>query len=284
MTRFYNICGISISVEMDEALWSPWERTMSAFRVEAGPVEHRYQFEKTDQLDPPEGELVGWADNAGIYVSGSRQLRYIGATPTKWSAAYIRAMHLGNEHHIQVLASQFPDQIGIKTVLTSLALEHLLAEKGMILLHCSCIEYRGKAILFTAPSETGKSTQAELWKTLRGARIINGDRAAVGIKEGTATVYGIPFAGSSSYCLNESWPVAAIVSLGQSGITRASQLRGAAAFSRVWEGCTVNTWDGEDMARASGCVMELVSRIPVIRLECTPDETAIEALEAMQCV
>ena len=44
-----------------------------------------------------------------------------------------------------------------------MGLEHLLATQRAVILHSAYIDYKGKAILFSAPSGTGKSTQAELW-------------------------------------------------------------------------------------------------------------------------
>ena len=46
-----------------------------------------------------------------------------------------------------------------------LALERRLVKKNSMILHCAYVEYQGEAILFSAPSETGKTTQANLWKS-----------------------------------------------------------------------------------------------------------------------
>ena len=51
------------------------------------------------------------------------------------------------------------------------------------------------------------------------------------------------------------------------------------AFRRVWEGCTVNTWEREDVEKATRTVSEVVSRVPVYHLLCTPDVRAAEVLK-----
>lgn len=135
------------------------------------------------------------------------------------------------------------------------------------------------AILFTAPSGTGKSTQAELWKKYRNAEIINGDRAAVCVKEGKLTAEGIPFSGSSSYCSNRSVPLSAIVYLSQASETTIQILRGAEAFFKLWEGISVNSWVKEDVEHVSNVVQKVAEEIPVYHLSCTPDETAVTVLE-----
>ena len=57
----------------------------------------------------------------------------------------------------------------------------LLKHQGFMI-HASAVEKEGKAYLFSAPSGTGKSTHAQLWRqTFKGEpiRIINDDKPAV---------------------------------------------------------------------------------------------------------
>lgn len=198
-----------------------------------------------------------------------------------WQSAHLRALHRGSDHTVQLLHAQFPQGVGARTVLSCLALEHLLAPLDGLLLHASFICHEGKAILFTAPSGTGKSTQAELWRSHRGARILNGDRVCIRMEGGTPYACGIPFAGSSGICKQAKLPIAAIVCLSQAPQTTIRSLGGFEAFRRVWEGCSVNTWDREDIAHVSDTVMRVLQSVPVFHLACTPDETAITALEQM---
>ncbi len=39
-----------------------------------------------------------------------------------------------------------------------------IIDKGGFFLHCSCLKYKDEAIIFTAPSGTGKSTHSALWR------------------------------------------------------------------------------------------------------------------------
>jgi hypothetical protein len=180
---------------------------------------------------------------------------------------------------VQILKSHHLQKLSSRTILNSMALEHLIARNHGFVFHCSYIDWNGEAILFTAPSETGKSTQADLWHQYRGAEIINGDRAAIRLAEGKLLAEGIPFAGSSQYCKNRSLPIKAIVYLGQAPKTTIRKLRGYEAFSKIWEGVSVNTWDREDLERVSAVVQKVASEIPVYHMPCTPDESAVIALE-----
>ena len=133
-------------------------------------------------------------------------------------------------------ASAFLMCVGGKTVLNSLAVEHLGAQNGGIVLHSSFVEYNKKGILFTAPSDTGKSTRTNLWHKHRGAGIINGDRSAICATEGGIVSYGTPFAGSSNICLKKILPLAAVVCLKQAPQNHIRRLVGArrsAAFGKA---------------------------------------------------
>ena len=255
------------------------ERRLAAFRVEQVTDPHYFRFQLVEELKNPSGTEISIQPNFRVYQDKDWTVRYIGAVQQSVENAYIRAAHNGKQHEVQLKAAQFTGRIGTQTVLNSMAAEHLVARNHGVILHASCIAWQDRAILFTAPSGTGKSTQADLWKDLRGAKIINGDRVALRLVDGTIRAEGIPFAGSSKYCENRSLPLAAVVYLGQAPATTIRRMKGAEAFMRIWEGCSVNTWDREDVQLISDLVTELVQIIPIYHLSCTPDETAVVALE-----
>lgn len=76
-----------------------------------------------------------------------------------------------------------------------------------ILLHGSFVEYNGNGIVFTGYSGIGKTTQAQLWKKHLGADIINGDKVFIRDFDDGVYAYGLPWKGSSPYCLNKKAPL-----------------------------------------------------------------------------
>lgn len=279
MERRYRFAGVELAVSMPEELFYEEERNLKPFAVAETADPHRFEFTLVETLDPPTGEPLVSEPGFRIYSNGEERIRYIGMVKDSWAKAYIRASHRGKEHHVQVKTDAVIDRIGTKTVLNSIEVERLVTRAGGFILHCAYIDWNGKAILFTAPSETGKSTQAELWKKYRGAEIINGDRAAVRMVDGTPMAEGIPFAGSSAYCENRSLPIAAVVYLGKAPRTTIRRMRGFEAFARIWEGVSVCAWDRTDVELASAAVKGLVESVPVYHLPCTPDESAVITLE-----
>lgn len=272
--KHYRFAGLDFTVEMPEDVAYLEERNLTEFRAEPGLEPHRFVCNYVDDLPEPTGTKIIQQPNFTLYEIPQGHVRYIGG-----SNSSIRAEHRGKHHTVQVKKNPYNSRIGVKTALESMEVEHLLAQNHGFIFHCSYIARDGEAILFTAPSETGKSTQAELWKDLRGAEIINGDRAAIRLADGQLLAEGIPFAGSSEYCKNRSLPIRAIVYLGQAPKTTIRKMRGYEAFSKIWEGVSVNTWDKEDMEIVSAVVQKVAAEIPVYHMPCTPDESAVIALE-----
>lgn len=272
--RFYRFAGLEFQVEMAADIVYQDERHLAPFAVDDASAPHRFSFEFVEKLPEPEGREIARQPNYTLYALNGSQVRYIGGRDP-----YLRAEHRDREHHVLALKNRYSGTIGVKTVLECLGVEHLIARNHGFIFHCSYIDHNGKAILFTAPSETGKSTQADLWNQHRGAEIINGDRAAVRLADGRILAEAIPFSGSSRHCKNRSLPIEAIVYLGQAPVTSIRKLRGYEAFARIWEGVSVNTWDKTDMEQVSAVVQKIATQIPVFHLPCTPDESAVTALE-----
>lgn len=214
-----------------------------------------------------------------VYRDGAAVVSFVGSVGNTPDNAYIWVRREGNDTEIRVKRDAIPDRITPKTLLQGLEAECLIVQNHGFLFHCSYIEHEGGAILFTAPSGVGKSTQAELWRQYRGARVINGDRAAVRLGQQGFEAWGVPFSGSSGISHRSCLPVRAIVYLSQAPQTTIRPLRGVQAFRKLWEGCSLHTWDREDVAVCSETVMKAAQQVPVFHLACTPDESAVLALE-----
>ncbi|MEG0766748.1 MAG: hypothetical protein RR482_03440, partial [Clostridia bacterium] len=90
-------------------------------------------------------------------------------------------MNLGDWTHATIYMPA--DWLDYDAYGNAFALEKMLLPFHGMLLHCALIQYEGKGIAFTAPSQTGKSTQANLWHAHKGAEILNGDRAILRVME-----------------------------------------------------------------------------------------------------
>ena len=279
MERYYHIAGINICIKGNADDFCQNDYRLSAFRGERKRPCYNYKFSIVENLTDNRGECIFCGPARRVFRDGTKKIHYIGSVQEGLENAYIRCEFDDTEVSIQVKRESLPDRITNKLVLNSMNIEGLALKNRAFVLHASFIDVNGQAILFTAPSGTGKSTQAELWKRFRNAEIINGDRVAVGVGENNVTAWGIPFAGSSQYCKNAKLPIAAIVCLAQSEKTVIEPLRGIQAFRKILKEITVPVWEEGAMEQISKMMLTVLENVPVYHLACTPDESAVAALE-----
>ena len=158
--------------------------------------------------------------------------------------------------------------------------ERLLIRAGRAVLHAAFVEWQGRGIAFTAPSGTGKSTQAALWEKYAGAETVNGDRMAFGLRAGRLWGFGIPIAGSSQIIRNRALPLGAVVLLEQGPENLVFRESPARALPFLLSQTTVNRWDGAFMDGVMDLLEALLRQLPVFRLRCRPDAGAVSCLRA----
>lgn len=151
---------------------------------------------------------------------------------------------------------------------------------GGLVLHAVVIRWRGKAILISAASGTGKTTHLIIWKQKENIEVINGDRALCGQEDGVWTAYGQPWCGSSGECLNTSAPIGAVVLLERREENSVMRLEPFDAVLGLLPRTFAPPWDGELMDAALGHLDSLAASVPVFRLRCRPDAEAVETLKA----
>ncbi len=151
----------------------------------------------------------------------------------------------------------------------------ILIEKDIVLFHCSSLSVDGKAYLFTAPSGTGKSTHAALWRKVLGEKVtmINDDKPLLKIKD-SITVFGTPFGGKYGIQSNTSGKVAGIVVLKQSKQNKISPLPIKEAFPLLLNQ-TYRIKSPEAMNKILSLVEKLCS-LPVYLLECDISYEAVK--------
>lgn len=144
-----------------------------------------------------------------------------------------------------------------------------------ILMHASCVDIGGEGVIFTGFSGVGKTTQAILWRDYLGAEIINGDKMFVREINGEFYGCGLPWKGSSPYCLNKKTKLRGIVILRQAKENKLSRL-GAEAFELFLPHLFMPHWDEKCLGNALDTVGKLLENVPVYLLECRPDEEAVK--------
>lgn len=151
-----------------------------------------------------------------------------------------------------------------------------LSEYNGFFLHCSCLEYKKGAYVFTAKSGTGKSTHTRLWREVLGDEVtmINDDKPIVRFIDGTFFIYGTPWNGKHSISNNIKAPIKAIYYLHQAKENRVERCDAVSSISKILSQ-TVIPDDKEVLLNLLDMLEKLVSDIPVFDLYCNISHEAV---------
>ena len=201
----------------------------------------------------------------------------VGYSGEKMQNGFSNANRSGSSVRIE-FAESYRGKISAKNALEESGIFRMLAKRGGVVLHSSYVlTKQGEALLFSAPSGTGKSTQAELWRKFAGAKVINGDRALIKAQNGV-TANGIFFSGTSGICENVTAPIRAIVLLRQSFANELKKVSGKEAFMRLLPQCSYYPKEEENLKLVTGILAEIISAVPIYDFGCVPEKSAVTAL------
>lgn len=236
-----------------------------------------------DQIPNNEGQEV-FRDISGarVQIEDGLEVRYFDDYFTRTTfAKLIETKEMLAEHRKELLLYKpFVENIGIddRRLLNTIAFEKDLARQHKVILHSSFIETDCGAILFTAPCQTGKSTQAELWRKYKAAKVHNGDRTCIWKEEDVWYAGGIPWCGTSGIMHNVKVTLKAIVVLSQGPENVIRRLKVRELIPNVIKQTTINSWDPEMLSIARNLWLDLAGDLPVYHLSCLPDQGAVDVL------
>ena len=275
MNEIFSIGDFCFRLDCDDKIVLP--ENFLKFRGGTQP-QFTYRLETAEQFPMPEGRILARRDDLVVAPKGRGECRWIGVKGNPEPYAYYEEND-DRSARILVKLRSYDGFVCDPAFVSLLALERRQMALDALVLHCAYIEYRGQAILFSAPSETGKTTQGNLWEKYRGARTVNGDRGLLQKMEGRWMVRGWPVCGSSEICHNEDMPIRCIVMLSQAPEDSVERLHPARAFSQIYSQITVNRWNRDANLRAMELLETLIADVPVFHLACTMNETAVTTLE-----
>ena len=275
-TYQFSICGLRIRVDSE---YDFNEETNGCLFLNSDPVTDVHVTMKSVQKIPnPEGmpcksnrEYPVWRNHDQI----SRVCWDLFRPDPHFLAEY--DLHNPTEISCSVRQDSWIWATREKYLWNGIQLQYLLLHHRGMIFHASYIGYEGSGIVFTAPSQTGKSTQARLWQQHLSAEILNGDKAGIHLGE-IPTVCGVPFSGTSGICQNVSLPLKAIVVLSQAPENTVRRMKPIEAIQALCPNLFVDQAITEEWHIAMRLLMDLVEQVPVYALACTPDERAVETL------
>lgn len=176
-----------------------------------------------------------------------------------------------------------PSDSFVETIAVHGQIAEALPAYGSVLMHGSCLAVDGAAYLFCAPSGTGKSTHARLWREMLGDRVlmVNDDKPLIRVADGRVLACGTPWNGKHHLSANVSIPLRAICLLERgerNEIERLSYTEGYHVLMRH----LYRPFSATALARSLGLFNEVLSNVELWRLRCTMDaEAARVSYEAL---
>lgn len=251
---------------------------MNKFKTEKETPVYFYHIYVVDEIDVKENQFIISKNDIKICSNDGMEKRYLYIIGDNHPYAVCEEINK-NVSQIQV-HKDYIHMMSYDTMFVSLlSLEKRMNEYHQYILHSAFIVIKNQAILFTAPSGTGKSTQASLWEKYRNARVINGDRSLIAKEDNIYYACGWPICGSSEICLNEKYPIQCLVVLSQGKENKIEGLSKVEATKKLLAEITTNYYNTEFLNNVLDFIDDLISHIQIYHLTCDISENAVKCLE-----
>lgn len=276
--RMYRIAGLCVAIEDVDGI--PETENFRPFRCEAAPADivyHVRPYAAGTRPVPPEDrlELVSQDMVNSLYLADERLFKRVamreGDPRCMWFEQRLGAWGEATIH----IPDDWLDYEGFGN---ALSFEKTLLPFHGLMLHCALIEHEGRGIAFSAPSQTGKSTQAGLWEKHMGARILNGDRAILRCVNGQIYAYGSPYAGSSALFIDACAPLRAIVMLAQAKENTIRPIPEHEALGLFVSQSSLPFFEPRLSEMGMQTLEAIITGVPMYMLSCLPDEGAVRCL------
>ncbi len=172
-----------------------------------------------------------------------------------------------------------PNGYFVETQLAFLLLQgyrYILAHHGQFQMHSAVVVHDGCGIAFCGLPGAGKSTQAHLWEKYLGAEALNLDQPCIFFENNEVYVSGSPWSGKEDCYKNKRVPLKAIFYVVQAPENSVEKLSVAESFSHLYLNNYLVPFNEEMEKKQQNIVINLASKVPVYRLNCTISKEAVE--------
>lgn len=151
-----------------------------------------------------------------------------------------------------------------------------MPHRNRFLMHGTVVAWKEQGFLFTAPSGTGKSTHASLWKKYLGedVRIINGDKPILKVAENGILAYGTPWAGKECWEENTCVKLKGICFLYRGQINQIQKVTAGEALPLLMRQI-YHPMDAETAGKTLELLDRVMREVPLYVLQCDVSEEAV---------
>jgi hypothetical protein len=217
MRGLYKIAGIIIDFEY---LFSEhFKDQIKQFEVFNEAPDHFMKVMIKSHLEKPLNKPSTIYKNRYLYQSGNLEVLCVFHPETQEVTHFLE--YDKEYKHILItlnesLKERLPD---LEYLLTGLFFYEICILHGHMTLHASAVEYQNQVLLFSAPSQTGKSTLSSWWKlAYPESLIINDDKPIIMNNNGHFEVASSPWSGKTHQSINHIKPCYAILFLEQASV------------------------------------------------------------------
>lgn len=276
MRKKIEICQTVI--EIDSPFYPEENFYLDKFLNENNTADIRVSCVLTDKLPEVKEKLAGENGNITVFENEDTVFRF-SKMGTQDGALTVYSKDIPDSSVTHIVEKNSKVMLDQRYFWQTISLAQLLLPRDVLFFHASFINADGKGIIFSAPSGTGKSTQAALWQKYRNAEIINGDKTGISRYNNRFFANGLPFCGTSDICKNVSVPLTAVVLLEQAKENSITRLQGISAIEKLLSNIYLDFTAAAERLRCVDLLIDLLLKVPVYLLKCTADENAVITLE-----
>lgn len=150
-----------------------------------------------------------------------------------------------------------------------------------VVVHASTIVFNDKAVTFTAPSGTGKSTHTGLWKKYYpDTVVINDDMPAVRLIDDEFFAYGTPWSGKTDINTNMSAPLHAMVFIERADNCSIEKISPMDALLRMLREIPISVFKQQSDLQLD-LFNKLFMNVPSYLLKCNISKDAVDTVKNM---
>ncbi len=238
-------------------------------------INHKIRVKLVNELALPYGNIFGKQNPYTITNEDKRIIFF-----KKKNQVSILMKHDHDYKNIEIFLNQnlIKNLPQTEYIMSGIMFLELAMHLGYLPIHATAISISNEAVLFSAPSGTGKSTHANYWKQLYPETIfINDDKPLINIENNELYVYGSPFSGEHRINKNIKTKLKAIVLLKQ-GIDNKIEVSNINEIIPELIKNTLNPKLESSWNKIIPLIEKIYDNIPVLKLHATNSKESVKEI------
>ena len=269
----YNIAGIKIKLNYHYSDY--FEHNIDSYLTSDQDFNHEIKVSLSEHIPYDRNAEIN--QSPMIFNEKSQRTFYAFTNDQKVKAKIIHDLSYTSTS-IEIVPNLMKNPAEIEYTLMGMIFLEIAQRYHFIPFHASAVSYRKQVMLFAAPSKTGKSTHAHLWKTFnQEVFILNDDKPLIRLDDQVFNVYSSPFSGKTSKNINTIQPLKAIFFIKQATFSQVEKMSHAEKLKEIMRN-TLRPSDDEGWSERAGTLTKLIHHIPIFTLQATKDFQAVKVV------